>query len=92
MIQITMRLYATLRVYKPAVADGAPDIGFSMTLAPGTTMLDVVEKHLRIPRHTVKMMFVNGIVRDDSYVLRDKDEAGIFPPIAGGNAMPACPQ
>lgn len=89
MIQITMRLYATLRVYKPAAADGAPDFGFSMILAPGTTLLDVVVKHLRIPRQTVKLMFVNGIARDDSYVLQDKDEAGIFPPIAGGNAMPA---
>lgn len=83
MIRIEVRLYATLRVYKPATADAAPDIGFSLTLAPGATLRDVVET-LGIPRQTVKLMFVNGLAREDTYVLQDKDEAGIFPPIAGG--------
>jgi sulfur-carrier protein len=91
-MQITLRLYATLRVYKPELAAGAPDTGFVLLLAPGTTLLTVVEEHLHIPRQTVKLMFVNGIARDDSYVLQDGDEAGIFPPIAGGAMIPRFPR
>jgi molybdopterin synthase sulfur carrier subunit len=82
-IRVTVRLYATLRAFKPATVQEA-DHGFSLMVEPKTSLRDLVERDLRIPRHTVKMMFVNGIARDDAYVLQDNDEVGIFPPIAGG--------
>ena len=84
MIRVTVRLYATLRAFKPATVQAA-DLGFLLTVAPETNLRDLVERELGIPRHTVNMMFVNGIARDDGYVLQNNDEVGIFPPIAGGN-------
>ncbi len=84
MVQITVRLFATLRAYHPATADPSSGQGFVVSLEEGTSLRDMVEKHLGIPRATVKMMFVNGIARDDTYTLKDGDEVGVFPPIAGG--------
>ena len=83
-MQITVRLYATLRKYHPAAADPSSNRGFVLTVEHGATLRDVVETVLEIPPQTVKMMFVNGIARDDDYVLKDGDEMGVFPPVAGG--------
>jgi len=83
-IQIRVRLFATLRRYQPANVNLAPERGFQLTLEDGTRLGDLVETNLEIPRQTVKTMFVNGVIRDDDYVLQDGDEVGIFPPIAGG--------
>ena len=85
-MQIRVRLYATLRRYHPAAADTASNQGFLLALEPGTSLHDLVETALAIPPQTVKLMFVNGVARSDSYVLSDGDEVGIFPPVAGGVA------
>ena len=83
-MQITVRLYATLRKYHPLAADPSSNAGFPLVLEAGTTLRDVVETCLAIPTQTVKMLFVNGAARADSYVLQDGDEMGVFPPVAGG--------
>jgi sulfur-carrier protein len=85
-IEITVRLFATLRAYHPAMADPSSGQGFVLALQQGTNLRDLLETCLGIPRDTVKMMFVNGIARDDTYVLQDSDEVGVFPPIAGGQS------
>ena len=87
MPQITVRLFATLREYKPASAASA-QTGFPVSIAEGTTLRSLIETHLGIPRQTVKMMFVNGLAREDDYILQAGDEVGIFPPIAGGMTTP----
>ena len=91
-MQVRIRLYATLRKYHPTAADPSSNHGFLLALEPGATLRDVVEEALVIPRQTVKMTFVNGITRDDAYVLHDGDEVGVFPPVAGGAALDAVGQ
>jgi len=39
---------------------------------------------LKLPREEVRRVFVNGKWEAESYLLRDGDKIGIFPPIAGG--------
>ena len=41
-------------------------------------------EHLHLPADEVKVVFVNGIVRGEEYVLSDGDEVGVFPPVGGG--------
>jgi len=80
MIQVQVRLYATLRRYQPQVRLGEATI---VSLPEGATVEQLVTK-LGLPVDMVKTVFVRGeIVRNDR-VLRDGDEVGIFPPIAGG--------
>lgn len=84
MVQVRVRLYATLRSYRPEHVHDDGHQGFLLSVDEGTTLRSLVNDYLRIPPGTVKMMFVNGIGRADTYVLADGDEVGIFPPIAGG--------
>ncbi len=83
MIQVEVRLYATLRRYHPEAQSGK---AIRLTLPDGTTVAQLV-RILPIPPDTVKRVFVNGIIRDDDYVLQNGDEAGVFPPIAGGSPV-----
>jgi molybdopterin converting factor small subunit len=77
-MNVTVRLYATLR-------DLSPGRGTSVTvdLVPGATIADVV-KTLGIPDDAVRLAFVDGIARDETWILKPGDEIGLFPPIAGG--------
>jgi molybdopterin converting factor small subunit len=82
-IQVEVRLYATLRRYYPEAQSGRT---IQLTLPDGTTVAQLV-RILSIPPDTVKRVFVNGIICDDDHVLQDGDEAGVFPPIAGGSPV-----
>lgn len=73
---ITLRLFATLRVYAPDNAERFP-------ITPGTTVADVVRR-LAIPETDAKLIFVNSIRRDHETPLQDGDRLGIFPPVGGG--------
>jgi molybdopterin converting factor small subunit len=77
-VNITVRLYASLRDLAPArggeVVVDVPD---------GTTVGDLIAR-LGIPAGIVRKAFVSGVARDESYVLLPDDEVGMFPPIAGG--------
>lgn len=78
---VHVRLYATLRKHLPDVPHGK---SVPITLGEGATIADLFVR-LNIPREQIKTAFVRGVVRDDGFVLRDGDEVGIFPPIAGGS-------
>jgi ThiS family. len=52
-------------------------------LAEGTTAGQLLTI-LNLPPNLVKVVFVNGIIRDGNYVLQDGDEVGMFPPVGGG--------
>lgn len=79
---VTVRLFADLRRYHPrAQGDGA----FSLEVEDGATVGRLIEI-LGIPRAAVRVTFVNGSVVDESRTVREGDEVGIFPPIAGGSA------
>jgi molybdopterin converting factor small subunit len=81
MIGIEIRLYATLRNYRPGLKVGEP---LFLTLDEGTTVKQLLEEQLGIPTEVVKTVFINGIYRDLNQVLVEGDRVGIFPPVGGG--------
>lgn len=80
MINVQVRLYATLRKYRPEIPHGQ---SFTVKLATGTKITDLLQE-LGIPEGETKQVFVNGIVQDAESHLADGDRLGVFPPIAGG--------
>jgi len=77
---VHVKLFATLRRHYPHLGIGAP---MEVELAEGATVGQLIE-HLRIPTDEVKVVFANGIVREEEYVLGEGDEVGIFPAVGGG--------
>lgn len=80
MIEVQVKLYATLRRYQPQLRLGE---ALSISLPEGATVAQLVAK-LGIPASTVKTVFVKGEIVKEEHALRDGDDVGIFPPIAGG--------
>jgi molybdopterin converting factor small subunit len=80
MITIQVKLFATLRRYYPNLGIGEM---LTVELPDGGTVDQLMEQ-LRLPADQVKVVFVNGVVRDGSHPLADGDEVGIFPPVGGG--------
>jgi molybdopterin synthase sulfur carrier subunit len=80
MITVHVKLFATLRRYRPGL-----DLGeaFPVELPEGSTVGDLVQR-LGLPGEEVKIVFVNALFRDRAHVLADGDELGIFPPVGGG--------
>ena len=80
MIEVELRLYATLRRYRP----GAPLEGGEVVLVPdGSTLLDLLAA-LGIPAGEVQTAFVNRKVRAMEQELGSGDRIDLFPAIAGG--------
>lgn len=80
MIQLELRLYATLRRHRPE----APLEGGETVLLPeGSTVLDLLAG-LGIPAHEVQTTFVNRRVRHVEQRLQAGDRVDLFPAIAGG--------
>ena len=77
-MNVTVRLFATLRQISPSRGDE-----FVIDVPDGTTVADLIAR-LDIPEGIVRKAFVCGVAREDSYVLNPDDEIGMFPPIAGG--------
>jgi molybdopterin converting factor small subunit len=80
MITVYAKLFATLRTYRPGLKLGEV---FPVDLPEGATVGQLL-RQLGVPEEEVKMVFVNGIVRDREQVLAAGDELGIFPPVGGG--------
>ncbi len=81
MITIQLKLFATLSRFMPG--NDLPGIPKEKQFPDGTTLMDLVN-HLGIPDEEVKLCYVNGRYQEVDYILQDKDEVGIFPPIGGG--------
>jgi sulfur carrier protein ThiS len=80
MIEIDLRLYATLRRHRPE----APLEGGETVLLPeGSTVLDLIAG-LGIPAQEVQTAFVNRKVRAMEQRLQAGDRVDLFPAIAGG--------
>ena len=75
---VTVRLYASLQAHRP---DGTRAL--TVDAPEGLSVAGLIPR-LGIPPEAVRRVFVNGIIRDETYVLQPGDEAGVFPPIAGG--------
>ena len=80
MTTVHVKLFATLRHYKPGLGLGE---AFPVDLPDGATVRDLV-RHLDLPEDQVKIIFVNALFRQMDHVLADGDELGIFPAVGGG--------
>lgn len=81
MVTVQVAVYATLRAY---LAEAKLGQAVSVTLPEGTTVTQLLEEKLGIPRKEVKIVFVNGVSRKGGYALAAGDRVAVFPPIGGG--------
>ncbi len=80
MIEVEVRIYASLRRFRPQ----APLEGGERVLLPeGSTVLHLLEG-LGIPPADVQTAFVNRKARHKEQVLQSGDRVDLFPAIAGG--------
>ena len=80
MIQVTVRLYASLRKYRPDVPLNGSE---TLLLPEGSTVLDLMAG-LDLPNEEVQTVFVNRRVMHRETVLHAGDRVDLFPAIAGG--------
>jgi len=80
MIEVEVRLYATLRKYSPETGVGEAVI---LQMPEGVRLADLLLR-LGVPKSEVKTAFVNNRQQDEGYRLRDGDRVAFFPPVAGG--------
>jgi|Deesub1362A_J573_1020465.scaffolds.fasta_scaffold14838_2 sulfur carrier protein ThiS len=85
MIEVKVRLFGHLRARQPHLAPGEH---IRVRLPEGSTTNDLF-KALGLPQEEVKIVFVEGLICEPDRVLRDGEQVGIFPPIAGGASGPA---
>jgi len=79
MIEVSVKLFASLRDQYPDIPLGQP---MSVQLSDNATLADLV-KMLNL--NAVKIIFVNGIAHTDlQHPLQDHDAIAVFPPLAGG--------
>ncbi len=76
MIMITLKLYVTLVKYLPENSE-------NLEIPEEITIKNLFANY-GIPEELVKLIFVNGKSQDSSYILRNNDRVGLFPPIGGG--------
>ena len=80
MIEIELRLYATLRRFRPE----APLEGGETVLLPAGSTVLALMAGLGIPADEVQTAFVNRKVRAVEQKLHAGDRVDLFPVIAGG--------
>lgn len=80
MINVEVRLYATLRKYYPKAKKSE---ALKVSLRKGVTLHCLYDR-LNIPIEDVKIVMVNGRAQNHDYALSDGDRIAIFPPVAGG--------
>jgi len=79
MIQVEVRLYATLRRYHPEAGEGT----VLLQMAEGTTLGHLLNR-LGVPGEEARIFFVNNRQHNRDYSLQNGDRVAIFPLIAGG--------
>jgi sulfur-carrier protein len=79
-MQVNVKLFASLARFSPGGLPGTP---IETDLPESATIQDVVDR-LGIPSDEIKISFVNGLIHELDWVLKQGDEVGIFPPIGGG--------
>lgn len=79
-MKITVKLFATLSRYGQGQRAGTP---MEIELPEDTTLQKLID-HLKIPLEETRVTFVNGIIQESDWKLKDGDEVGMFPPIGGG--------
>ncbi|MGC8874739.1 MAG: MoaD/ThiS family protein [Chloroflexia bacterium] len=80
MIEIEVRVYASLRRYRP---DAPLDAGERVLLPEGSTVVQLVQG-MGIPLDEVQTVFVNRRARAMETPLEAGDRVDLFPAVAGG--------
>jgi molybdopterin converting factor small subunit len=80
LVQVEVRLYATLR--RQAPPDAVTGV-FSVTVGDGSTVIDLL-RTIQIDPAEVHMIMVNGIGVTFEQVISEGDRVGLFPPVGGG--------
>ncbi len=80
MIQVKVRLYATLSRHNPEGKGNSP---FLLELSEGETVSGLLKK-LEIDEKEVKQVFIRHKARPLDYELQDDEQVAVFPPVAGG--------
>ena len=79
-MHVTVKLYATLSRYGHSKRSGTP---FGIDMPEEAIVRDLINQ-LKIPPEATRITFVNGIIQESDWKLKDGDEVGMFPPIGGG--------
>lgn len=82
-MEVEVKLYGSIRRYRPATAAGAPHHPFDVTLPDGATTTSLAEL-LAIPEGLVNAAAVNGEAVAPDTPLQPGDKVSLFPPAAGG--------
>jgi molybdopterin synthase sulfur carrier subunit len=80
MIEVTVKLFATLRDYLPRQCEGN---SCTLEVGEGSTVGDVF-RQLKIPREIKLLFLVNSTHADENRILNAGDMLSVFPPIGGG--------
>jgi sulfur-carrier protein len=76
MINIELNLFATLSKYLPG--------NNQFYQVHKKTSVEALIRELNIPDDMVKLIFINGKRAEKTYLLKQDDRLGIFPPVGGG--------
>ncbi len=79
-MKIELKLYASLASHMPEKTGRNL---YEMEVREGTTIHDIIDQ-LKVPRPSIKLIFLNGVHADDDEILKEGDRVGIFPAVAGG--------
>lgn len=79
-MHVKVRLFATLRRYMTESRERNP---LDMDLPEGATLRNLLDL-LHVPPEEARVSFVNGIIHELDWELKEGDEVGMFPPIGGG--------
>lgn len=82
-MQVSVKLYGTLRRRRPDSAPGAPHHPFVVSLPDGASVLEL-SGILGINSGLVSAVAVNGQVASNETTLKEGDEVALFPPASGG--------
>ena len=81
MMQIHVKLYASLRRHRPELAIGQ---SFECAAPDDITVGHLIDGVLRLPNAEVAIVLVNGVHSERERPLSDGDQIALWPPIAGG--------
>ena len=83
-MKIEVKLYGTLRKYRPQDEPGAPHHSFMMDVAEAISVQEVAQT-LGLPDGFVNATAVNGETAVPETILHENDKLNFFPPSAGGS-------
>jgi molybdopterin converting factor small subunit len=79
-MKVKLSLYGSLGSHLPGSNGGDPCV---IEIETGTTIGEFFDR-LNIPADAPKLIFLNGVHARRESTLKDGDEVGAFPPVAGG--------